>query len=211
MANQPARESKSSAENNRKAAEANLARGDGPKKYPRKSEAAKKRESNKPLTLRQSRFAKAFIKSKSAKDAAIAAGYSPKYAAQSAHQALQGMRLRVPEILDKAGYSVPVLIEKHLAPKLAATTTKLAVENGEFTDHVELEDQDTQLKAIDMMLRMHGAYAPKDPKEAAQFGVKVVMVDIPRPQVGVFMPDIGPGDPLPPLPSNGFKGRKPQE
>jgi hypothetical protein len=46
------------------------------------------------------------MKSKSAKDAAIAAGYSPKYAAQSAHQALQGVRLRVPEILDKAGYSV---------------------------------------------------------------------------------------------------------
>jgi hypothetical protein len=35
-------------------------------RYPRKSEAAKKRESNKPLTLRQSRFAKAFTKSKSA-------------------------------------------------------------------------------------------------------------------------------------------------
>jgi Terminase small subunit len=70
---------------------------DEPKKYPHKSEAAKKRESDKPLTLRQSRFAKTFIKSQSAKDAAIAAGYSPKYAAQSAHQALQGIRLRVPD------------------------------------------------------------------------------------------------------------------
>jgi len=69
---------------------------DEPKKYPHKSEAAKKRESDKPLTLRQS-FAKTFIKSQSAKDAAIAAGYSPKYAAQSAHQALQGVRLRVPD------------------------------------------------------------------------------------------------------------------
>ena len=145
-------------------------------RYPRKSEAAKKRESNKPLALRQSRFVKALMKSKSAKDAAIAAGYAPKYAAQSAHQALQSIRLRVPEILDNARYSIPVLIEKHLAPKLTATTTKLAVEKGEFTDHVELEDHDTQLKAIDMMLRMHGAYAPKDPKEAAHFGVKVVVV-----------------------------------
>jgi phage terminase small subunit len=117
-----------------------------PKKYRRKSEAAKKRESNKRLTLRQSRFAEAFTKSKSAKDAAIAAGNSPKYA-ESAHQALQGIRLRVPDILDNAGYSVPVLIEKHIAPKLTATTTKLAAEKGEFTDHVELEDDDTQLKA----------------------------------------------------------------
>ena len=93
----------------------------------------------------------------------------------------------------------------------SSCTTKLAVEKGEFTDHVELEDHDTQLKAIDMMLRMHGAYAPKDPKEAAQFGVKVVIVDIPRPQVGVWMPDVGPGDPLPPLPSKGFNEHKPQE
>jgi len=115
---------------------------------------------------------------------------------------LQGIRLRVPEILDQAGYSVSVLIEKHLAPKLTSTTTKLAVEKGEFTDHVELEDHDTQLKAIDMMLRMHGAYAPKDPKEAAHFGVKVVVIDVPRPQLGVFMPDIKPGD-LPPVSASG--------
>jgi hypothetical protein len=211
MANQPTRESKSSAENRRKTAEVNFARGDEPEKYPRKSAAAKKREARKQPTPRQSRFAKALMKSKNLAQAAIAAGYSPKYAAQSAHQALQGIRLRVPEILDKAGYSVSVLIEKHLAPKLTATTTKLAAEKGEFTDHVELEDQDTQLKAIDMMLRMHGAYAPKDPKEAAHFGVKVVIIDVPRPQVGVWMPDVGPGDPLPPLPSKGFNGHKPQE
>jgi hypothetical protein len=67
------------------------------------------------------------------------------------------------------------------------------------------------MQAIETMLKMHGAYAPKDPKEAAHFGVKVVIIDVPRPQLGVWMPDIGPGDPLPPLPSNGFKGRKPQE
>jgi phage terminase small subunit len=51
------------------------------------------------------------MKSKNLAQAAIAAGYSPKYAAQSAHQALQGIRLGVPEILNKPGYSVPVLIE----------------------------------------------------------------------------------------------------
>jgi hypothetical protein len=52
-----------------------------------------------------------------------------------------------------------------------------------------------------MMLRMHGAYAPKDPKEAAQFGVRV-----PRLQHGVFMPDVGPGQ----LPrAGGSNGHKP--
>jgi hypothetical protein len=30
------------------------------------------------------------------------------------------------------------------------------------------------------------------------FGVKVIIVDVPRPQLSVWMPDVGPGDPLPP-------------
>ncbi len=40
------------------------------------------------LTLRQSRFAQAFLVSKTAQEAALKAGYSPKNPAQSANQAL---------------------------------------------------------------------------------------------------------------------------
>jgi hypothetical protein len=63
------------------------------------------------------------------------------------------------------------------------------------------------MQAIDTMLKMHGAYAPKDPRELAQFGVKVVIIDVPRPQHGTFMPDVGPAK----LPPSGSNGRKPQE
>jgi hypothetical protein len=149
------------------------------------------------------------MKSKNLAQAAIAAGYSPKNASQSAHQALAS--LKVPDMLNNAGYSIPVIIEKHLTPKLYAKTTKLAIDDGKFTDFVDLEDHGTQMQAIDTMLKMHGAYAPKDPRELAQFGVKVVIIDVPRPQHGVFMADIGPGDPLPPLPSDGSNGHEPQE
>jgi len=31
--------------------------------------------------------------------------------------------------------------------------------------------------------------------------VKVIIADVPRPRRGVWMPNVGPGDPLPPLPS----------
>src|SRR6476646_10211138 len=89
---------------------------DRPKKYPRKSAAAKKREARKQPTPRQSRFAKALMKSKNLAQAAVAAGYSPKNASQSAHQALAS--LKVTDILNNAGYSIPVIMEKHLAPKL---------------------------------------------------------------------------------------------
>ena len=30
-------------------------------------------------------------------------------------------------------------------------------------------------------LELHRSYAPRDPKEAAQYGVKIIRVDIPRP------------------------------
>jgi hypothetical protein len=65
---------------------------DRSKKYPRKSEAAKKREAKKPLTVRQSRFARAFMKSRTLGEAAIKAGYSPKHARKCGHQALQALR-----------------------------------------------------------------------------------------------------------------------
>jgi len=46
---------------------------------------------------------------------------------------------------------------------------------------------------------------------AEEKGVKVIIVDMPRPQVGVWMPDVGPGDPLPDLDALASSGHKPQE
>jgi len=178
---------------------------------------AKKREHAKGLTLRQLRLVKEIPKRRNLKEAAIAAGYPPNHASQSAHQALQGIRLRVPEMLDHAAILFLCSLKKHIAPKLSATVTRLAVKDGKFTDSFELEDNDTQLKAADILLRMHGAYAPKDPAEAAQFGVKAVIIDVPRPRRGVdWVPDVGPGQ-LPiattPAGSNGSpgNGHRPQE
>jgi|KBSMisStaDraftv2_1062788.scaffolds.fasta_scaffold213624_2 hypothetical protein len=61
---------------------------DEPKEYPRKSAAAKKRVAREQPTPRQSRFAKALMKSKNLAQAAIAAGNSSKNASQSEHQAI---------------------------------------------------------------------------------------------------------------------------
>jgi Terminase small subunit len=160
----------------------------------------------------QSEFAKAYMTSRTLGEAAIAAGASPKNARNSGYQLLKQLRLKkVPEVMDELGLSVPELIHNYLRPLLTAKETKFAQDEGEFTDFIELENLDIRDRAVDKAFRLHGAYAPKDPKEAAQFGVKVVIIDVPRPQVGVWMPDVGAGDPLPPLPSNGFNGHKPQE
>jgi len=62
-----------------------------------------------------------------------------------------------------------------------------------------------------MMLRLQGAYLPRDQQEPAHFGVKVIIVDVPRPRRdGVIIPDIGPGDPIPVLPPP-TNGHKPEE
>jgi Terminase small subunit len=181
---------------------------DGPKKYPRKSEAAKKREAKKPLTVRQSRFARAFMKSRTLGEAAIKAGYSPKHARKCGHQALQALRNKnVPEIMSELGLSVPVLIDEYLRPLLKATETKFAQDDPKFSDYIDVENLDVRDRALDKAFRLYGAYAPKDPKEAAQFGIKVVIIDVPRPQHGTFMADVGPAK----LPPSGSNGHKPQE
>jgi hypothetical protein len=203
LANQLAGESKSSPENRRKTAEANFARGDEPEKYPRKSGAAKPK-----LTKMQSEFAKAYMTSRTLGEAAIAAGASPKNARNSGYQLLKQLRgKKVPEVMDELGLSVPELIHNYLRPLLTAKETKFAQEDGEFTDYVEVENLDIRDRAVDKAFRLHGAYAPKDPKEAAQFGIKVVIIDVPRPQHGTFMPDVGPAK----LPPSGSNGHKPQE
>jgi hypothetical protein len=109
--------------------------------------------------------------------------------------------------MSELGLSVPVLIDEYLRPLLKATETKFAQDDGKFSDFIDVENLDVRDRALDKAFRLHGAYAPKDPKEAVQFGIKVVIIDVPRPQHGTFMPDVGPAK-LPP--SNGFNGHKPQ-
>jgi len=187
---------------------------DQPKKNPCKSEAAKKGWKKLGPTTKQRKLVKELAKGKTPTEAVVAAGYSPKNPSQTVYQAMEGIRLRVPEMLDKAGYSVPAIIEKHLAPKLEAKETKFFAHKGKVVSTRQVDDHSTQMRAIENMLEMHGAYAPKDPKEAAQFGVKVIVVDIPRPRY--TLPDIGPGDPLPTMeeiikmqPENNQNGHKP--
>jgi len=165
---------------------------DEPKKSPRKSAAAKKGWKKLGPTTKQRKLVKELAKGKTPTEAVVAAGYSPKNPSQTVYQAMQGIRLRVPEMLDKAGYSVPAIIEKHLAPKLKAKETKFFAHEGKVISTRKVDDHGTQMRAIENMLEMHGAYAPKDPAEAAQFGVKVIIVDVPRPKYDV--PDLRPGD-----------------
>jgi len=109
---------------------------------------------------------------------------------------------RVPEICNELGYGIPEIIQNHLGPKLFAKEIKFAQDDGEFSDYVEVDALDIQDRAIDKFLRLHGAYAPKDPETAAQVGVKVIIMDMPRPQMDLVMDDVKPG---PLVPTRGTK------
>ena len=136
---------------------------------------------NPPLTILQTRFISALATSTSATEAAGKAGYSLKNLDKSAHQVMKALRGRVPQILDDLGLDEKFVIENHLAPKLTAKRVHYFQKDGEVTDIQLSEDLPTQMDAIHKIFQLHGSYAPKDPKEAAQYGVRIIHVDIPRP------------------------------
>jgi terminase small subunit-like protein len=142
----------------------------------------KKKKADKPLTLKQSRFAAAFMKSHSLKQAALAAGYSPKHPSKSGQQALDDIRHKAPKILESMGLSLENVIEKHLIPLLNATETKFFQSEGKITDYVDVEALGIQLGATRTTLELLNAFPPKDPILAAQVGVEVIVMDMPRPE-----------------------------
>jgi hypothetical protein len=61
-----------------------------------------------------------------------------------------------------------------------------------------------RLNALKELFLLHGSYAPRDPKEGAQFGNMVVVVDIPRPPKHHPAIDVEPsGNGKPPTDNNG--------
>jgi hypothetical protein len=97
---------------------------------------------------------------------------------RSAHQALKQIQRKVPQIMDEMGLTDHLLIEKYLVPLLDAEETKFFNEGKKRINVPALGIRHT---ALDTAFRLRGSYAPRDPKEAEQFGIKVVVLDIPRP------------------------------
>jgi hypothetical protein len=154
-----------------------------PKRYPK--HGRKKRK----LNPRQMQFIKGIAKGKTLTQAAVDAGYSPKNADQSGYQVLNTLRGRVPELLARHGIGEDVLIEKYLVPLLDAEETKffptgITMRFGKKNKkvyQVNVQALGIRHAALRTAFELHGSYAPKDPKEAAQYGVKIIRVDIPRP------------------------------
>jgi hypothetical protein len=187
-------------------------------------------------TQRQAEFLKAMPTSRTLGEAAVKAGYSKKNPRQSGHQALQALRGRVPDLMDRLGFSEEKIIDIYLRDGLNATRTEFVREDvieqkplgkpkkgkpqrfKEVTRHVVnqyvMKDNMARLYAMDKAFLLHGSYAPRDPKEAAQMGVKVIVQNVfgpPRPPI-----DIKPGMQVPErildaTPTNGKKNGAPKK
>ena len=162
---------------------------------------AAKKSSKRELTPRQHAFVKNLAKGASQKDAFIAAGYKAKHPDQGAHQALKQIQDKVPQIMNEMGLTDHLLIEKYLVPLLDAEETKFFNEGKKRINVPALGIRHT---ALDTAFKLRGSYAPRDPKEAEQFGIKVVVVDIPRPPKHHPAIDVQPsGNGKPPTDNNG--------
>jgi CCR4-NOT transcriptional regulation complex NOT5 subunit len=162
------------------------------------------RRKRKELSPRQMKLIKARAEGKTYKQAAIEAGYSSKHAAQNGYQALSQIRGRVQDLLDRQGLDENTAIEKYLKPLLEARETVFFQKNGKVTATRKVEALAIRLNALKELFLLHGSYAPRDPKEAAQFGIKVVVVDIPRPPRNAIdvTPRVAGGNDTPPKPDN---------
>jgi len=132
-------------------------------------------------TPRQMKLIEARAKGKSYSEAAIAAGYSEKNARQSGYQAIQQLRGRVPDLLDGHGLSEEVLIDKYLRPLLTAEETIFFQKGGKVKQRVNASALGIRHFSLRTAFELHGSYTLCDPKEAAQYGVKIIRVDIPHP------------------------------
>lgn len=82
---------------------------------------------------------------------------------------MRGLGGRIADLPDNAGLSASeqqVGIEMYLKPELAAMETIFARKGRKFKERTLFE--------------LHGSYAPRDPKEAGQYGVDTIRVDLPR-------------------------------
>ena len=138
-------------------------------------------QGNKQLKPRQVALVRNLVDGMTITEAARRAGYSKKCPGQAGYQALQNLRLKMPELLDRLGLNDVALIEKHLKPLLSARTTKFFQYRGKVTGKRIVVDNDARLKALDMTFKLRGSFAQTDPRLAEPEGVKVIIMDMPRP------------------------------
>jgi hypothetical protein len=140
------------------------------------------RKKKRRLTTKQQELIRQLAKTKHQGKAAIAAGYSPKHARQSAYQALESIRKTAPELLARHGLDDDSLIDKHLLPLMNAEETKFfSLPVGKGKDRrLQIESRKTanwsaRQNGLDIAFKIRGLYVREQENKGPEFSV--VMID----------------------------------
>lgn len=133
---------------------------------------------SKKLTPQQKALVKNLAKGMSISDAAREAGYADNgYVGQIGSQALENIRLKMPEVLEKHGLTDDALVENYLKPALDAEETEFAKFEGRITDSRNVIAWGPRLQALDIAFNLKGSYPRKD-GHALLVGLKIVVEHI---------------------------------
>jgi hypothetical protein len=151
------------------------------KAQPRFGKGISKKPHRRELTAKQRALVRALTKIKHQGKAAIAAGYSPKHARQSAYQALESIRKTAPELLARHGLDDDSLIDKHLLPLMNAEETKFfTLPVGKGKDRrLQIESRKTanwnaRQNGLDMAFKIRGLYVRKQENKGPEFSVLMI-------------------------------------
>ena len=126
------------------------------------------------LTPQQRLLVKALAKGANLTEAALEAGYSPENPGQSGYQAIEQIRVKMPQLLDKHGLTDDSLIEKYLRPALEAEETKFAQKDGMFTDAKNVVSWGPRLTALDMAFNLRGSFPQRDKNAVVAMPVQII-------------------------------------
>ena len=130
-----------------------------------------KKQKKRKLTRKQAKLVQGILEGKTQRQAAIDAGYSDKHPDQSAHQALEQIKKRMPDVMDELGLTDHQLIEKYLVPLLGATEAKFfayrkTIKTGrkkpqerlvQVIEERRVEALGTRTAALDMAFKLKGS------------------------------------------------------
>lgn len=123
------------------------------------------------LTPQQRLLVKNLAKGMNITEAARESGYADNgYVGQLGSQALEGIREKMPKILDRHGLTDDSLIERYLKPALEAQEIEFAKFEGRITDSRDVVAWSPRLTALDMAFNLRGSYAPKEASKTSIVG-----------------------------------------
>ena len=100
---------------------------------------------------------------------ALVKGMTPKEIAETldvgrgtVYGIIDKIKGKMPELMDEAGLNDAALVEQYLKPALSAMTTEFAKSDGRITDSRDVIAWGPRLQALEMALKLKGAFKEKD-------------------------------------------------